>query len=117
MKEKPLIVVCLILVFLGLVIMFFSSKTIQPKEIKIADISDSPDYLVIRGNLTKIFTSESGTTFLKIEDETGAIDVVVFKNSIVLPNLEIGKQLKITGKPQKYKEKMEVIAFKVRVLA
>ena len=48
---------------------------------------------------------------LKVKDDTGTIDVVIFKNSIKnIENITSGKTFKIKGKPEKYKEKMEIIA-------
>jgi len=55
-------------------------------------------------------TSESGTTFLKIRDETGSINAVIFKNSIKnLDEIKEGEELSIVGKTEKYKGEMELI--------
>jgi len=110
MKESLLIKICLVSVVIGIVMMFISSKTIHPKEIKIEDISEKYNYVKIIGKITEVSTSKSGTTFLKIKDDSGTIDGIIFKNSI--KNLDViksGKKIEVIGKPEKYKEKMEII--------
>ena len=115
MKESLLIKICLVSVFLGIAIMFLSSIIIKPKEIKIKDVSEDYNYLEISGKVTQVSTSKSGTTFLKIRDDTGVIDVVIFKNSIKdVENIKSGQEVKITGRPEKYKEKLEIIASSIQ---
>lgn len=95
--------------------MFFMNKTIEPKEMKISEVSENHNYLRIRGEITKFNVSESGTTFLEIQDETGSIDVVIFKDSIRdMPNIETGSFIEVMGKPQKYKGGLEIIANRIK---
>ena len=110
MKENLLIKICLVSVVIGIIIMFVSSKTIHPKEIKIKDISEKYNYIKIVGKITEVSTSKSGTTFLKIKDDSGTIDAIIFKNSIKnLDNIKSGEKIEVIGKPEKYKGKMEII--------
>ncbi len=111
MKESILIKICLLSVIVGIIIMFLSSRIIGPKETKIKDISEKYNYIKISGKVVEVSTSKSGTTFLKVKDDTGVIDVIVFKGSIKnIENIKTGKEIGIIGKPEKYKEKMEIIA-------
>jgi len=110
MKENQLIKISLISIFLGLILIFIAQKNIKTEKIKIKDVSEKYSYVEITGKVADISVSKTGTTFLKIEDETGRIDAVIFKNSInYQENITIGKTIKIGGKPQKYKDKLEII--------
>ena len=115
MKENVLIRICLLVVIAGIIIMFLSTRFIQPKEIKIKDISEKQNYVKISGKVIQISTSESGTTFLKIKDDTGTKDATIFKDSIKnLEEIKSGTKIEIIGKPQKYKEKMEIIVSSIQ---
>ena len=68
----------------------------------------------IEGNLIEIKKSKSGTFFLKIEDSSGTIDIVVFKNSIKnVEEIKEGDKLLVQGKPEIYKGSPEIIATKI----
>ena len=111
MKEKTLIKICLLSVIVGIIIMFFANRMITPKEIKISDVSEEYNYVKIKGEVVKIYVSESGTAFIELSDESGSVDVVVFKGSIEnVSNITTGDFIEVIGKPEKYKGEMEVIA-------
>jgi len=115
MKENLLIKICLLSVFIGIIMMFLSTKLVHPKEIKIGYITEKYNYVEISGKITQISTSKSGTTFLKIRDDSGIIDAVVFKNSIKnLEGIKSGQKIKVIGRPEKYKEKMEIIVSSIQ---
>jgi len=95
--------------------MFISQKLINPNKLKIKDVSENYNYVEITGEIIEVSRSKSGTIFLKIKDETGVIDAVIFKNSIKnMVNISSGKIVEIGGKPQKYKEKIEIIVNSIR---
>lgn len=95
--------------------MFLSNKFFSVKEIKIKDISEKYNYIEISGKITEVSISNSGTTFLKIKDESGSIDALIFKDSVKnLEEIKIGEEIKILGKPQKYKEKLEIVVTSIR---
>jgi len=111
MKENVLIILCIISIFAGIILMFSVNRFFEPKITEIKDITEDMNYVKIFGKITKITTSKSGTTFLKIKDATGSIDVVVFKNSIKgISEIKTGNKVEIIGKVDKYKEKIEIIA-------
>ncbi len=95
--------------------MFVANRMIQPKEMKINEVSETQNYVKIKGKVTKVTFSKSGTTFLKVKDDTGEIDVVIFKNSIEdVSWIKTGSIVEILGKPERYKEKMEIIASQIK---
>lgn len=95
--------------------MFFANKMIEPKEVNISQVSEEFNFLRIRGKITEVSVSKSGTTFLKVKDDSGIIDVVIFKNSMVdMPDAKAGEFVEVLGKPQKYKGKLEIIATQIK---
>lgn len=113
MKEKTLVKICVISVFIGITIMFFANKLIGPKEIKISEISKDYNYVKIKGNVSEVHESKSGTLFFKLTDETGSVDVVVFNGSIENVSIDSGYFIEVVGKPEEYKGKMEIIASQI----
>jgi len=110
MKETFLIKISLLTVIVGIIVMYLSSRAFQPNRIKIEDISEKYNYIKISGKITEVSTSKSGTTFLKIKDETGIIDAIIFKNSVKnIDNIRAGQKVEVIGKVEKYKGKMEII--------
>lgn len=117
MKERTLIKICIISIIVGLIIMYYTNRLFVPEDIFINQISESSNFVKIRGYVNGIETSESGTTFIEVSDETGRIDVVVFKNSVInIGDVKIGSFVEIVGRPEKYKEKMEIIANKIQLI-
>ncbi len=115
MKESLLIKICLISVISGIILMFLSTIFFKPKDFKIKDINEKINYVKITGKIVQKSVSKSGTIFLKIQDDTGTIDIVVFKDSIKnIDEVKSGQEVEVTGKPEKYKEKMEIIASSIQ---
>jgi len=110
MKESLLIKICFAAVVCGIIIMFLSIKLFEAKEIKIKDISEKYNYVKIIGKVIEVSSLKSGTIFLKIKDDTGIIDGIIFKDSVKnWDKIKIGQKIEVIGKLQKYKEKMEII--------
>lgn len=93
--------------------MFFSIKFNQPPVLKINQITLDKNMIKVSGNVVKITRSE--TTFIQLKDETGSVDVVVFKGAIKnIDQIKIGEKVEVLGKPQKYKEKIEIVAVSIK---
>ncbi len=115
MNEKELVILCLITSLIGIIVMFVANKMIEPKNVKIAEITLNQKYVKINGTISSIFTSRTETTFVKLKDETGIVDVVIFKDTFNITLLNPGMTMEIIGKPQKYKEKIEIIPSIIRL--
>lgn len=97
--------------------MFIGNRMIEPKEVKISDINEDYSFLKIKAEITSLTVSESGTLFMKLSDETGMIDAIIFKGSIkISERFKPGDLVEVIGKPEKYKEKMEIIISRIEVL-
>lgn len=117
MKEKTLIRICIVSIIIGLFIMYYSNKSFVPETIPINQVSEDYNFIKVRGNVNSVVTSKSGTTFIEVSDDTADINIVVFKHSILnIDEIKTGNFIEIIGTPQKYKEKMEIIANKIQLV-
>jgi RecJ-like exonuclease len=67
----------------------------------------------VTGKIIKI--TKTNTTFLRLKDETGTIDAVVFQNAIKdMEKLRVGQTIEVIGRPEKYKEKMEITVVSIQ---
>lgn len=93
------------------------NKTVGIKKISISELTEDMNYVMITGKISSKYTSKSGTTFLKVSDEDSMIDVVVFKGSVKnIDKIKTGDFVKIIGKVERYREKLEIIAAKIEKL-
>lgn len=115
MNERDLVILCLATSVAGIIIMFIANKMIEPQYMKISEVTASKNYVRTNGTIVSIFTSKSGTTFIKLKDDTGIIDIVVFKDTINITSLKPGMTIEVIGKSQIYKEKIEIIPSIIRV--
>lgn len=115
MNEKKLVILCLIISISGIIIIFIANKLIEPKYLKISEVNLNYNYIKINGTVSSVFTSKTETTFIKIKDDTGIIDVVIFKDGINTTLLKPGMSIEVIGRPQKYKEKIEIIPINIKL--
>ncbi|MFH8120310.1 MAG: OB-fold nucleic acid binding domain-containing protein, partial [Candidatus Aenigmatarchaeota archaeon] len=66
------------------------------------------NYVAFNATIIGIKRTDVGT-FIKVKDNTGVIDVVVFDEKINTTGLNAGMSVKIIGKVQRYKGKLEII--------
>ena len=117
MKEKTLIRICIVSIIVGLFVMYYSNKSFVPDTITINQVSEDYNFIKIRGAVNRVVTSKSGTTFMEVSDDTGDISIVVFKDSILnIDEIKTDNFIEILGRPEKYKEKMEIIASKIQLV-
>lgn len=101
----------LLISLLGIILLIFLSQTLEPKQIKISEISSKmlEGYVKIQGNLTSIKNLDN-MQILKVEDETEGISVIVFEKI----NLSNGMQIEVIGKVTRYKGSLEIEAQKIK---
>ncbi len=110
MKESTLIKISLISSVLGIILILISNKIYEPETKKIMEITGKENSVQIYGNITSKFVSKQNNYFLKLKDETGTIDLVIFDNSIKnTDKLKNSTSISIIGKPSIYKGKLEII--------
>ena len=112
MNEKQFVMLCFAVSILGILVMYLANKSLEPESVKISQINLDKKYVAFNATIISIKKTET-TTFIKTKDETGIIDVVVLGESLNISHLKTGMNVKIIGKTQKYKEKIEVLPLKI----
>ena len=94
----------------GLIALFFLSSSLEPKSIKISDISSKmmDNYVKISGTITKIKQFDTLTS-LTISDDTDNITVICPKTNISKDSF-----VEVIGKVKEYKGILEIEAEKIQ---
>ncbi len=117
MNEQTLSKISLVFAIAGIGLIYIANKSFESEVIAINDVSETMNYMTIRGKINEKFTSKSETVFLKVSDDSGTIDVVIFKNSLTdIGDLKVGMNIEVSGKPDIYRGKIEIIANRIQVL-
>ncbi len=105
MDDDTLLKSALVIGIIGLVTLFFLSKTIEIKELKIEEINEKNigEKVKIRGIIKK-FTPKENVNF--IEFENSKILIVYFDEI----NLNKGDLIEVVGGVELYKGKLEIVA-------
>ena len=107
----------LLTAFVGICLLLFLSSRLEPKLVKISDISakmlDSP--VKVQGRVIELKEKES-SLLLVLNDSSGSIDVFSYtKDELNLSELK-GVNVEIIGKVSEYKGKLEITAEKIKLL-
>ena len=115
MKEKDLLKIALVCSLVGIFIILFIVQKYEVPSYSIEDIDKSMlnDMVSVKGQISRI-TETPGLYILDLEDSTGKITVVVFKEE----DLDIleGNFIEIEGEVAEYKNEVEIIAKQIKVL-
>ncbi|MBS3112171.1 OB-fold nucleic acid binding domain-containing protein [Candidatus Woesearchaeota archaeon] len=109
MENKTLITLCLIINIIGTIILIIATDSTLPETTKKLLTSDIDKFKTIEGEITSI--RETPGTYKIILNN---IDVTVFKTKKL--NLKKGDLIKVVGKVQENKNKLEIIANKILTL-
>lgn len=123
MEEKLLFKISIGCALIGLAILFWVSINLELATNKIGEITieDLGKNVKVCGKIASKFESETNHIFLRLQDYTGNIDVVIF-NSTAEKMKRLGidpYQLKkygsicVIGNVEEYKERLEIIAKKI----
>ena len=112
MQEKTLLKIALITSLVGILILLIILDKIDVSSSNINAINKTLNnkQAKIKGEITRI-TETPGLYIINVKDNTGNIDVIVFKEEKL--ELEKGDIVQIEGQVTEYQGKMEVIAKKV----
>lgn len=113
-QEKLLLKISLIASVIGLIGLFFISSNSELNVISISNINENLIDKEIRiiGTI-KYYKDSPSLKILKVEDNTGSISIIVFKNEE--SNLKTKLKVEITGTVRKYKSELEIIAKNIRI--
>lgn len=107
MNETQLLRICLSVAVIGIVSLFFLTKTLEAKEVKISSIT--PEYIgqtiSTSGTVSKIaFNNEM--TFITLEADEENFPVVFFQE---IKDVFSGEQIVVSGKVQEYKGNLQIV--------
>jgi len=99
---------------LGVVLLLFASEAIEPKKVKIAEISEAMEGTPITVDARVVSRGErNGTIFLRLYDGTAGIKAVLFRPDERQREI-IGKGFaSFEGKVQVYREELEIVVERV----
>lgn len=115
MQDKTLLKISIFTSIVGIVALYF---IMQPSEIKIGDINRNHIGKTVKvlGEIGSKYENKNGHIFLKLADSSGQINVVIFNNTKVERNLEVGQMIEISGEIEEYKGELEIIPKTIAIL-
>lgn len=119
MENKTLLKISIAVSIVGIITLFIFTRYSLEKTVKIIEIKNFLNQAIkVSGTVNSIRISRDGHVFIKLGDETGEINVVMFKgsNTDVALNLEKGQKISVLGKVQEYKDQLEIIANSITIL-
>lgn len=119
MENKLLFYFSLASSIIGLIIVYIVSQNIEltPTAINSITYDDVGKNVKVCGNITSLYVSKNNHVFLKVNDDSGKIDVVIFNSSVDkfrIKNLEKNDFVCISGKIDEYKNRLEIIPKEIR---
>lgn len=115
MQEKTLLKISLITSLVGILILLVILDKIDISDSNINQVNKTflDKQVKIKGEITRI-TETPGLYIMNIKDNTGSIDVIIFKEEKL--ELEKGNIIEVQGQVTEYQGKLELIAKKVVIL-
>lgn len=115
MDENTLLKFSLLFSILGILTILFISETVSIDLSKISDITQEniDEKVRLQGTITAVGESP-GLLILTLEDETGKITVMIFKDNDTI--IEKNLHVEIIGIVSEYKNNVEIIADEIKVV-
>lgn len=115
MKTEALVKLALATSLLGLFSLYILSESLEPKLIPISEINEKmfDSYARISGQITSARETE-GLYILRVEDGSGAIDVVIYKEKEKI-SFSGGQEVEVIGKVSEFRGKLQLEAVEVRM--
>ena len=106
--------ISLLMCIFGVVLLFFVSQVIEPKNISISDIDETMigNNVIVEGVVNSI-SNKNNIAFLTVSDSKNKIKVVMFNTNI---DASIGDTICVKGKIDKYEGELEIIANSIEIL-
>ena len=114
MQQEKIALVALLASITGIALLFAMSEAIEPKEMKIQEITIEKEGLQAKVNARiEEFSQRQGIAFMSLYDGTGKIKAIAFEAE-KFPELEKGMLASFEGKIQIYKGELELVVEKVK---
>ncbi len=116
MNENILLKLSLVFSILGILIILFISETSSIDLIKISEITkENLDEKVRIQGIIKTTADTPELLIINIEDETGTIIIILFKNSEEII-LKENQKVEVVGKVMEYKDQLEISVDQIKVI-
>jgi len=115
LKESDLFKIALICSLVGIFLILFIVQKYEVPNFDISEIDKSMinDMVSVKGKINML-TETPGLYIINLEDSTGEITVVVFKEDEL--DLVVGEILDVEGEVTEYKNDVEIIAKQIKIL-
>ena len=115
MTESLLIKVSLVFSIIGIIILFFISDKIKPKEYQINKLTkdELEKEVKIIGKIKNLKQLNKGL-LITLEDKTSSIKVILFENKNI--KLRTGINIEVIGKLKTYQKEFEIEAHEINIL-
>lgn len=114
MKESSLFKIALTISVIGILILLIIVENTEVKKVEIKDIDNKKEEEIVRiAGVINNVKETPGLYILGIEDKSGKISVIVFKEEKL--NISKGDQADIEGTVKEYQNKKELIARKISI--
>lgn len=119
MHDSTLLKVSIISSIIGMILLILIDRNTVIKQSAISELNEDTldKYVKIKARITSIHQTQK-IFALELEDETGKIKAVLFKNNKNTDNYNLQKDrtVEIEGKFTEYKNQPEIIIDKIRIL-
>ncbi|MBA3044381.1 hypothetical protein FP804_04525 [archaeon] len=98
---------------IGIVVLYLVSAVSQPENIGLGEIkSMEGKEVVTEGIVSDKYQTKSGNTILGVKNDNATVSVFLEGKT----NAEIGDEIRVTGRVQKYKNMYEIVASEIEIL-
>lgn len=115
MNESSLFKIALTVSLIGILILLIVVENTEVKKVSINEIQDKNEEEIVRisGEVNN-FKETPGLYLLDVEDDSGKISAIVFKEDKL--NISKGNRVDIEGTIKEYQNKKELIAREIRII-
>ncbi|RAP44399.1 OB-fold nucleic acid binding domain-containing protein [uncultured Methanosphaera sp.] len=111
MRDEEIFKLSVITTIIGLIGLIITFTFVTPEQLTINKIDNSKidNYVEISGTVSSYTITKSNTKIIKITDNTGSINVVIFPSTEINMELSEGESIQLTGKVTSYNGQLELI--------
>jgi uncharacterized protein YdeI (BOF family) len=98
---------------IGIVVLYLISAASQPQHVTLKDVENKDGKnVIVKGVVVEKYQTSSGNTILKVRDNNASVSIFV-KDSV---DVELGDEIRVTGRVQKYRDGYEIVASDIEIL-
>lgn len=111
MNDEKILKICIITTIVGLLGIIILSGYVNPEKISINQITKSKidNQIELDAQIISIQQTKSKTTIIKLKDETGEINMVIFPTTNMNTKLQNKEKINVICKVTQYNGQMELI--------